>query len=736
MRFILKLLPIFVLVILVVIFFNKTLTGEQIFATPDFGQSDILSGEYPVKFFLSESLRQDQLPLWNSKIATGFPQIGTITGSFNPLNLLIFKYLPMPIAYNLSFALIFLSTAIFTYLYAQSLSLSRVASLLSAISFTFSGIFATQIVHFTVIQTLSYFPIQLFLVEIYIQNRKPYVLTFLALAIGFQILAGFYQVVLYSLIVLFLYSFYRIFLVDERRFGRWTLFFTIFGVVLTGFMLAAIQLLPSWEFTQISTRAGGVSHEEVKLFPYPIKHLVSFIWPYFLGDPRIGTYPQFSKDWGIFWENTGYIGILPLLFAFLAIILGFRKNKTIQLFAILAFISLLLMLGKNSPTFFFFQTPPLSFFRVPSRWIMFLVFSLSILAAFGFDFFWKKLETKIASTKVIMIILLLILITTTANLFLFSYNYNLRGETQDWLKTPTTALFLQNDQSLYRIASFGNQTVWNEQFLNRGWLKDGNNYITFLEGLDPNWNIVQNINQVNAYAIILTKRDDLTQAILGQNIKQGNNAILLQEVARNLLDLENVKYIISPFEVSGRDLDRIYKTQSQLPYFIYQNTTVMPRVFTVSNYEVAQTPKDQIRQITSPKFDYKTTVIIEKDLKDQSFKQSASEAKIANYSDQNVEIEAKMSEDGILVLADAFYPGWKAYVDGKESEILAANINQRSLILPKGNHFVKFTFAPTSFKIGAIISLVSTIALLVSFLFFFLKEKKIQNRPDLLSNTK
>src|SRR3989304_6736819 len=467
MKFILKLLPIFILAILFVIFFNKTLTGQEIFATPDFGRSDILHYEYPTKLFLSESLKNWHLPLWNSLITNGYPQIATINGYFNPLNLIIFYLFPMPLAFNLGFALSFLITGVFTYLFTRSMGLSKIASLLGAISFSYSGIFVTQIVHFNVVQPLAFFPVELYLTEVYIQKKKSFLGVILAFAIGFQTLAGFYQVVLYSLIVLVLYAFTRIFLVGEPRFYRWRLILGIIAAIMGGLLISAIQLLPSWELTQMSNRKGGVGIEEIKLFPYQFKHLITFVWPYLLGDPRIGTYPQFSKDWGIFWENTGYIGILPLLFAFLAIILGFRKNKTIQLFAILAFISLLLMLGKNSPTFFFFQTPPLSFFRVPSRWIMFLVFSLSILAAFGFDFFWKKLETKIASTKVIMIILLLILITTTANLFLFSYNYNLRGETQDWLKTPTTALFLQNDQSLYRILSLGNENVWNEQFLNR-----------------------------------------------------------------------------------------------------------------------------------------------------------------------------------------------------------------------------------------------------------------------------
>ena len=38
---------------------------------------------------------------------------------------------------------------------------------------------------------------------------------------------------------------------------------------------------------------------------------------------------------------------------------------------------------------------------------------------------------------------------------------------------------------------------------------------------------------------------------------------------------------------------------------------------------------------------------------------------INNYTDRDIEIRAKANADGMLVLSDYFYPGWKAYLDGK-----------------------------------------------------------------------
>ncbi|MBH0204076.1 MAG: YfhO family protein [Nitrospira sp.] len=72
-----------------------------------------------------------------------------------------------------------------------------------------------------------------------------------------------------------------------------------------------------------------------------------------------------------------------------------------------------------------------------------------------------------------------------------------------------------------------------------------------------------------------------------------------------------------------------------------------------------------------------------------------------------------MSEPGILVLTDAFYPGWKVRVDGEEQKILRANYLFRAVALPAGNHKVEFIYDPASFKVGLMISL-GTAGLLVT----------------------
>jgi uncharacterized membrane protein YfhO len=82
-------------------------------------------------------------------------------------------------------------------------------------------------------------------------------------------------------------------------------------------------------------------------------------------------------------------------------------------------------------------------------------------------------------------------------------------------------------------------------------------------------------------------------------------------------------------------------------------------------------------------------------------------ANISRYSNRAVDIEAHLNGPGILVLADSFYPGWRAYVDGKEERIMRANLFFRAVSLPAGKHRVEFRYKPMSFTIGLVVSIVT-----------------------------
>ena len=86
------------------------------------------------------------------------------------------------------------------------------------------------------------------------------------------------------------------------------------------------------------------------------------------------------------------------------------------------------------------------------------------------------------------------------------------------------------------------------------------------------------------------------------------------------------------------------------------------------------------------------------------------------------ELEYKYTAEGekLAVFSEIYYPaGWKCYVDGKESSYFRTNYVLRGMILPAGNHQVKFVFKPSSYFIGNKVSLDSSILLFLLTAWYF-----------------
>ena len=93
---------------------------------------------------------------------------------------------------------------------------------------------------------------------------------------------------------------------------------------------------------------------------------------------------------------------------------------------------------------------------------------------------------------------------------------------------------------------------------------------------------------------------------------------------------------------------------------------------------------------------------------------------ITHYSLNHIELTADMPEPGFVVLADSYYPGWQATLDGEKTTIFRANSIVRAVYVPAGPHTLTFTFRPPDFFIGAGITVIT----LLGCLFILLKTRR------------
>ena len=96
-------------------------------------------------------------------------------------------------------------------------------------------------------------------------------------------------------------------------------------------------------------------------------------------------------------------------------------------------------------------------------------------------------------------------------------------------------------------------------------------------------------------------------------------------------------------------------------------------------------------------------------------------ARMLGYTPDRVTVEIEAPTAGWLTLNDRYYPGWAATVDGTPAEIRRANVLVRAVAVGPGKHRVEFSFRPALVRVGAWISGLAWIGLII---IFVVPEKK------------
>ena len=121
-----------------------------------------------------------------------------------------------------------------------------------------------------------------------------------------------------------------------------------------------------------------------------------------------------------------------------------------------------------------------------------------------------------------------------------------------------------------------------------------------------------------------------------------------------------------------------------------------------------------------------------KDLIPTNSKQIDSTATISltQYSPDEIKYKSNSKIPQVALFSEMFYPyGWKAFVDGNETEIVRANYVLRAISLPKGSHDIILKFDPEVVKKAGMISLMGYLTLIILVLIgLFLKFRNLNHQ--------
>ena len=340
-----------------------------------------------------------------------------------------------------------------------------------------------------------------------------------------------------------------------------------------------------------------------------------------------------------------------------------------------------------------------------------LVIPLFVFGTVVFSITFSYFNPKFKQTAAV-----LILILASVHIFLFSQKYLTFSDRSNIFPSVPVLEFISANQGIYRSWGLGDAYFETNLATQYG--------IYFPEGYDSLNNRSYGEFTFGMQGGKLTDYVFRADAGLGRT---STAELLGNESRRRLIDLVGVKYLIVKKEDFGRAMENNFeKVFEDDKYGVFENEQVMPRVFLASNYEgpphldgSGQAPelieKERIKlipqKLLSADFDWRNVLVLEKP-SPVSPQFGEGNVDIIKYESQEVVVRTKSDQPKLLFISDNYYPGWRAKVDGDETEILRADYTFRAVPLTPGNHEVEFYFDSQSYKTGLLISLAAFSAIL------------------------
>jgi hypothetical protein len=92
---------------------------------------------------------------------------------------------------------------------------------------------------------------------------------------------------------------------------------------------------------------------------------------------------------------------------------------------------------------------------------------------------------------------------------------------------------------------------------------------------------------------------------------------------------------------------------------------------------------------------------------------SPGSTQIVRYSPGSIVVQAEAARPALLVVAESWYPGWQAKLDGQPVAVSRANYLSQGVVVPSGKHVVELEYSPDSFRYGTWLSIAGSLAVLV-----------------------
>lgn len=718
------------------LFYWKTLIGFP--AERTYFWEDFLYQNYPYRAFEAEELRRGEFPFWNPYQFGGMPYAADVqAAALYPPNIALTLFVEEgrldPRWVEALSVLHALLGGFFFHLLLRSRTGCVWASLLGGIGWSLSGFFVVRMIHMNVLAVVAWAPLIFLLFLLSLERRSIAATAAAGVVLGISLLGGSPQYSLYLLFFLGLYGLYETLRPAEGRRGISRLLpaLSLGLILLIGFGIAAVQLLPTAELSDLSLRAEMTYEESAECSFLPAS-LPTLLMPKLYGSAAGWNNRGYWGPGSYFysWELCAYPGVVLLVLALVSLVYR-PRGRTTLFFALLGLFGLLLGLGAYGPLhrIFYEIVPVYGKFRCPGRALLLTGISLVFLGGRGARLLLDRPTGGPKRKRVLAALVAALLLAGVLSYLAFRPGAAPQGAAAAALRSFLLflALLALSGGAVLRWA-------WRGRPLGRP-LRGGLLLLLVVElflygygfndgGRDPDIfyrgqaDLVEALRGESEGGLYRVKQRAPEGMILPRNMGSVNRIPSVD--GYNQLKLRRFEDLQVAPEVSfDRMIDlfgvRVYTflDRETNSLRMARNPDCLPKAFFVGEAEIVSGEGSAIRRVGDPDFDPRRTVVLEgPSAGGETVGGGTGEATVLSWGSNRIEIAVDADGPGWLVLNEVHYPAWKVAVDGEEREALPANHALRAVRLDAGEHRVVWSYRSGAFRLGAAVSVASLLAAL------------------------
>jgi hypothetical protein len=675
--------------------------------TFDFGGGDVFGYFLPAYAYEAERLAAGALPFWNPYQATGVPFIATLQpGALYPARLLLLVTSPaQAIGWSL-FAHLLLAL-LGTYALCRTLGTTPIAAAAAAVVFVTA--FALPWVHaITLYEPGAWLPIlAVGVVKILSGGGWGWVL-FLGAAGAMPLLAGGYQMsvyVCYGLAIVMLAV-----LLDRRARGE-ALDLRALGRLAASGALAAATSAP-----QLLTTLAWSGETMRRAQPLSDPQLMSLMF----------DAARSARIEAFFFRTSAaplcYFSIPVLVLAAIGLVRAGRIGLVLGLAAVGT--ALLSIVRPSSPLFAVYKAlPGLAMFRFPTRILVLTALFGAVTAALGITAIGRVRPLaasgagRVAFETVALVTVVALLAWPFVNTTEVAWRAGSNSVAPDPRFVPQVMTQIGSDR--VSVVSDRPDLKWGT-FVRQGMRR----HVRVLEDYEP--------LSSRRLGTLLSTIAGMPAAPHPASAPFTGSIVGQRTFARpELLDLVAVRAVQAPVRwlpaggVPGwTQVGRIGDVAT------WTNARALPRAYVVRRAGFVPDDAAAFATITARDFDARTEVVLVGEATDDAERAATitantplEPARIATDEPEEVVVEVG-DGGGVLVLADAFAPGWDVVVDGRRRRLLQANYLVRAVVLEPGDRRVTFRYRAPGFALGVSVAIGAWVAALV-----LLAARRVRRHP-------